>query len=183
MRPAFGDGDVRTHRANRLGEVFDARFVSAEAFGARQRGDQPFGTHPVSSGKSSAAHFEGLESVLVVGRHEDDGRGIVPLCQMTRHLDAVHVRHVDVEQHDVGIQPVDLLKSVDATAGLAHQLQRDLLGAVAQNLSEARSRRGSSSTIITFSMAGPSGAFLDRQVIVSSKRLRLTCVSIFASRS
>ena len=48
--------------------------------------------------------LEGLDRVLVVGGREDHRGRILEHVEVARDLDAVHARHADVEQHDVGIE-------------------------------------------------------------------------------
>jgi hypothetical protein len=50
-------------------------------------------------------NLEGADRILVVRGHEDDRR-LVCFTQSRHHLEAIEVRHLDVEQHDIrGILP------------------------------------------------------------------------------
>jgi hypothetical protein len=48
--------------------------------------------------------FEGFERVVGKRGSENDRRRFVELGDMPRRLDAVHARHADIEQHDIGLQ-------------------------------------------------------------------------------
>jgi hypothetical protein len=63
--------------------------------------------------------LERLDGVLVEGGHEDDVRRGLVLHHAARHLEAVEPRHLDVEEHDVRLQPFDGRQRFDAVAGLA----------------------------------------------------------------
>ena len=50
--------------------------------------------------------FEGVEAELAVGGDEDEGRPLVG--RQARHeLQAAQVRHLDIQEHDVGLEPLD----------------------------------------------------------------------------
>src|SRR5204863_6732057 len=48
-------------------------------------------------------HLEGAKRVLIVRRYEDDQRHLLGADGLN-HLEAVHLRHLDVEEHEVGRQ-------------------------------------------------------------------------------
>ena len=47
-------------------------------------------------------HFERLEGVCVVGGDEDDGRQPLRLGRL-QDLEAIQVRHLHVEKHEIGV--------------------------------------------------------------------------------
>src|SRR5262245_40320344 len=64
-------------------------------------------------------HLEGLERVLVEGGDEDDR--LLPPDQL-EHLEPRELRHLDVEEHEVGLQLRDRLHRLEAVAALPHEL-------------------------------------------------------------
>src|SRR5690606_21885277 len=68
------------------------------------------------------AHGPGLECldrVLIVRRREDHGRRDLEAAEMPRGLDAAHARHLDVEQHDLRLEPRRLLDRLGARCACA----------------------------------------------------------------
>ena len=61
--------------------------------------------------------------MLVEGGDEDQRRGLVlVLEQPAGHLEAGQAGHLDVEEHDVGLVPLDRVQRLDAVARLADDL-------------------------------------------------------------
>ena len=78
--------------------------------------------------------LERLDRVLIEGRDEDDVRRRAAAVEHpARHLEAGQPRHLHVEKHDIGLQPLDRRQRLDAVAGLADDLDAaDLPEQVAQ---------------------------------------------------
>ncbi len=83
-------------------------------------------------------HLEGPQRVLVVGGDEDHHRqgGRVQLLQ---HLEAVQLRHLHVEEDQIGGVPADRLDRLPAVGALAADL--DVLEAVEQRAHAFSSQR------------------------------------------
>ena len=77
--------------------------------------------------------LERLDGVLIVRGDEDDLRRRVVAEHPPRDLEAGEPRHLDVQEHDVGLQLVDRGQRLDTVAGLADHLDAaDLIEQVAQ---------------------------------------------------
>src|SRR6516225_1605421 len=63
--------------------------------------------------------LEGLDRVLVVGGGEDYARAAAGQLQ---HLQAGQARHLDVHEHEVGVQRADLLDGIEAVLAFADDL-------------------------------------------------------------
>jgi hypothetical protein len=82
-------------------------------------------------------HFEGTQRELVERRREHDGGRA--LAEQLEHFEPRELRHLDVEEHQVGIELLDQLHGLEAVRGLAHDGHvRDLL----QVLGEDRAGQG-----------------------------------------
>jgi hypothetical protein len=66
--------------------------------------------------------LERFDGVLVVGGDEDDLRRGVPVEQAARDLEAGQARHLHVEEHHVGLQPLNRRQRFDAVPGVADDL-------------------------------------------------------------
>ena len=67
-------------------------------------------------------HFERFDGVLIVRRHEDDVRRRLRVDHAPRDFESRQAGHLDVEKHDVGLQPGDRRDGFDAVAGLTDDL-------------------------------------------------------------
>ena len=79
-----------------------------------QRAEQPLHAHRLHQ-VVDGVDLERLHRVLVERRGEDHHRRMRELEQVARELDAVHVRHVDVGQHEIGgraLQQIERLATV-----------------------------------------------------------------------
>ena len=77
--------------------------------------------------------LERLDRVLIVGGDEDDVRRRLRVDHAPRHLETGQPRHLDVEEHDVGLQSLDRAQRLDAVAGLPDHLDAaDLAEQIAQ---------------------------------------------------
>src|SRR5690606_17273196 len=77
---------------------------------------------PAADRFQQIAHGPGLECldrVLIVRRREDHGRRDLEAAEMPRGLDAAHARHLDVEQHDLRLEPRRLLDRLGARCACA----------------------------------------------------------------
>jgi hypothetical protein len=63
--------------------------------------------------------LERIHGVFVERGREDDGRRLGERVQVASHFDAIHSRHPDIEQHDVGCQLIRPRESFLAVHGLA----------------------------------------------------------------
>ena len=70
--------------------------------------------------------LERLQRVLVVGRREDDERYPVR-GQRANHAEAIHDRDLDVEEDQLGLEPLDGRERLRAVGALAHHLDVGLL--------------------------------------------------------
>jgi len=70
---------------------------------------------------------ERAQGVLVVGGDEDDRRDAVR-AHTLEDVEAVEVRHLDVQEHEVGPQLFDRKDGLTAIPALAHDLDLRLLG-------------------------------------------------------
>ena len=73
--------------------------------------------------EAARAGLEGVEEVVVAveGRHDDDVPEVVG-DEVAGGLDAVHPRHLDVHQHDVGAGRAGPFDRLEAVGGLADDL-------------------------------------------------------------
>jgi hypothetical protein len=67
--------------------------------------------------------LERRQGVLVVGRREDHRRLVRVAGQRLQHLQACEDGHLDVHQHEVGLQRADLRQRARAVATGCHELQ------------------------------------------------------------
>ena len=88
-----------------------------------QRGEQPLHAHRLHQ-VVDRVDVECLQRVLVERRGEDDDRRLRQLEQVARELDAVHVGHVDVGQHEVGGHRVQKFDRLAAVRRLADDRER-----------------------------------------------------------
>ena len=65
--------------------------------------------------------LEGAQRVLIVGGHEHDRRHALGADRLN-HLEAVELRHVHVEEHEIGRLGEDGLDGFDAVPGFADHL-------------------------------------------------------------
>ena len=81
-------------------------------------------------------HLERLDRVLVEGRHEHQGRGVVLAReQAPGHFEPAQPRHLDVEEDEVGLVAIDGGQGLQAVARLRHDLDvADLLELIAELL-------------------------------------------------
>ena len=99
-------------------------------------------------------HLERAQRVLVVGGDEHDGRHPIRADGLD-HLEAVELRHLDVEEHEIRGLGQDGLDGFDAVPGFAddldvlfsaeeraHPLARERLVVDDQRTDRARGRRG-----------------------------------------
>ena len=68
---------------------------------------------------------ECFECKVVVGSLEDDQR--LGIGQVTRDIEAIHLRHGDVEQDDVRLASPNQLECFDTVRGLPHHLDVELV--------------------------------------------------------
>ena len=86
-------------------------------------------------------HLEGADRVLVVGGREHDVRRRPR--ERLQHLEAVHARHLHVEEDEVGLPLLDHLQRLDAVGRLADHLDAAEL---ARGSPSSRSRASFSSS-------------------------------------
>jgi hypothetical protein len=79
------------------------------------------------------SHLECLERVLVEGRDEHDVGHRLDANRVD-HAEAVELRHLDVEKHELGLELGDALDGLDAGLCLADDLDVGVLGDVAAHL-------------------------------------------------
>jgi hypothetical protein len=65
--------------------------------------------------------LERLDRVIVEGGHENDGRHCIHR-QRPQHVEAVHPRHLDVQEDEVGLVPADQVQRLAAVAGFGHDI-------------------------------------------------------------
>ena len=68
------------------------------------------------------ASFKGLDRIVVEGRHEDDV-GQRFLLDRGQHLEPIQLRHLDIEQHEVGVRRVDDPDCLTPVSRFAYQLE------------------------------------------------------------
>jgi hypothetical protein len=118
---------------------------SGQRFGSQRvrlgkRAHQPLGAHRLQQ-VIHRIQLECLAGVGIVGRTENDRGGMLEFLQVLRALDAVHRRHADVEQDDVGSGLLDLLHCVETVVGLTDDFDRALRGTIFQHLAQTAARR------------------------------------------
>ena len=80
-------------------------------------------------------HFEGAQREAVVGGGEDVVR--LAACQL-HHLEAVQLRHLDVEEDQLGVELADRLDRLEAVGAFADDLD---VGVVSQVFAQQRARQ------------------------------------------
>ena len=80
--------------------------------------------------------------MLLERRGEDHHRRMRQLEDVPRELEPVHLRHVDVGQHEVGDDRVQQLERLAAVRGFADDGERERLGAVLEQLVQPSPGRG-----------------------------------------
>ena len=79
--------------------------------------------------------------MLVVGRDKDDARSVFHPQQMARGFEAVHSRHVDIEQQDIGAM-ADGSECLLAVLGLGNDDMRKRRLQFLQQVAEPAAGRG-----------------------------------------
>ncbi len=82
-------------------------------------------------------HLEGLERVGVERGGEDDRRRLGHAGDVARRLHPVHLRHADVEQHDVDLLAVEHLEHLATVPRLVDDHQREVLAALVEQVAQA----------------------------------------------
>ena len=72
-------------------------------------------------------HFERAQRVLIVSGREDHRH--FPADQL-EHLEAVQLRHLHVEKHQIGVELRHRLDGIEAVAALGHHLDARMCGDV-----------------------------------------------------
>ena len=85
--------------------------------------------------------LERRDRMLVIRGRENQHRRHRQLEQMPRQLDAVHVGHVDVGQHEVGRRRTEQRQRLATAARLADDAQRDDARAVVEQFAQPSPRR------------------------------------------
>ena len=102
----------------------------------RERRFEPFGAERLQH-VVERVHLECAERVLVVRRDEHDRRH--PIAERARQLQPVHLRHLDVEKHEIRGRELDSRDRVHSRLALADDL--DVRLALKQR-QHARARHG-----------------------------------------
>ena len=71
-------------------------------------------------------HLEGAQGELIVGRHENDG-GHGPSVELFQHIEAVQLRHLHVQENQVGFVSADGGERVAPVGALAKDFDVRLL--------------------------------------------------------
>src|SRR5690606_31061607 len=111
-----------------------AQHVPVEAPRALDGGAQPFETDRLEQGVDRI-RIERGQGMFVVCGAEDDGRCMFERCEVVRRLEAVHSRHADIQQQNVGAQAFDQFDRFAAIACFGNHFDRaDLTQQVDQSL-------------------------------------------------
>ena len=101
-----------------------------------QRFGQPLLAHRLQQVVESV-HLERLHRVAVVGGDEDGERHL--LLQRGHHAEAIDLRHLNVEEYQIGLLALDHGDSGFSVAAFGHNLQ---VGFVVQQPAQALARQG-----------------------------------------
>ena len=100
-----------------------------------QRGQQPLHPHGLDE-IINGVHLEVRERMLVERRREDDHGWMRQLEQVPRELDAVHVGHVDVGEHELGRRGLQQIQRLAPVLCLADDGDGQRSGAVVEELAQ-----------------------------------------------
>ena len=105
-----------------------------------QRRGQALGAHRLHQ-VVERVQLERLDRMPVVRGDEDDDRRVLHAAQVTRHLDASHARHLDVEEQDLRAARGQALDHLQAVGRLARHAGGDLAAHVGEQLLQPVARR------------------------------------------